>query len=350
MNKKDNLSLAQQEIAPCQSPTDYSAGIGEYAPCGANANAAEFAEQNDGNSTKKTNFTQQNNSFSNQNASIQNASIQNAPIQNADSEVQIQNSGFQIQKTASEIQKTEFSTVTPRIQNAEFSNSGFQIQNKIQNADSKIKIQNRPPEPPKTAGRPLFRAMSARRLAYTAVLIAVSVIANGGAVSSPTSAVSFTYFSAFFAGTILGPAGGFLVGFLGDYIGCILVPKGPYMLLIGLSSGLMGLIPGLIMNLKPLERACSRLSAGRARLLKTCAVIASMILILLICTTCLNTLALFLRYSKLDHTFANWLVYLAARAPLQYPIVALNTAVIVFIFNALDGDIKNIKEKLNRKN
>jgi ECF transporter S component (folate family) len=376
MNKKKNSFLAQQEIAPCRPSTDFSVDGGGYAACGANATEAKAAEQNNDipnmefqkqNGDAKTNAAEQNDRIRNTNAETNDVK-QEYGIQNANAAEQndgIPNAEFK--KTSNLIQNSEF-----RIQNNDVLNektaktddensNAEQTKENVQNSKSEKINENQTKsneniqnsefqKPRKISKKPKFSAVTTRRLAYTAVFVALSVVANGGAVTAQGNTISFTYIVAFLAGTVLGPIGGFLVGFLGDLLGFLIIPQGPtYMPLIGISSGLMGLIPGVVMNLKILDRADLRLSPVKSRLLKTGAIVLSMGLIALICTTCLNTLGTFILYSSKVHTFTNWLVYLAARAPLQFPVVALNTAIIIFAFHAVEKDLKNTREKLKSK-
>jgi ECF transporter S component (folate family) len=332
MNKKENSFLAQQEIAPCQPSTDFFVDGGGYAACGANAKAATPAETNRGiqNMESEKNQTAQTGSAVPNSISEKNGT----PIANSNRFI-----------PNAESQKNQTAHKSSAVPNSISENAGTSISNSnyfVLNAES----QKNQTAHKKTSRALRFAAPASKRLAYLAVFVALSTVANGGAVTSQTSTLSFTYFTAFLAGTALGPFGGFVVGFLGDFLGCLLVPKGPYLILIGISSGLMGLIPGIVMNLKALDHARSRLSPLRGRLLTAAAIVFSMGLIALICTTCLNTLSLFLMYSSKAHTLANWLIYLSVRAPLQLPVVALNTAVIVFAFQALERDLKKIREKL----
>ena len=95
-----------------------------------------------------------------------------------------------------------------------------------------------------------FKSMSAaKQISFLAVFVALSVVANSflGIDISPTNKIAFTYFICFFAGFLFGPLPAFLVGFLGDLIGFIIVPVGVYWL-YGVSLGLYGFLAGLIMN------------------------------------------------------------------------------------------------------
>jgi len=75
----------------------------------------------------------------------------------------------------------------------------------------------------------------------------------------PALRVSLTTLPIMLSGFLLGPAAGFVVGFITDTLAYIVKPAGPYFVGFTISSGLSGLIPGLIWkflkhkNIKHLE-------------------------------------------------------------------------------------------------
>ncbi len=88
-----------------------------------------------------------------------------------------------------------------------------------------------------------------RKVAYVGIFIAFSIIVNMFSIDvTPTMKISFTYFVAFYIGTIFGPIPGFLICFLGDVIGYLLNPSGVYWPLTGICTGLFAFIPGVVMN------------------------------------------------------------------------------------------------------
>ncbi len=95
-----------------------------------------------------------------------------------------------------------------------------------------------------------FRAFSAgKQIAWLAVFVALSVAANSyiGIELSATNKITFTYAVCFFAGWLMGPVPGFLVGMLGDAIGFLIKPVDIYWL-YGLTLGLYGALTGWVMN------------------------------------------------------------------------------------------------------
>ncbi len=152
---------------------------------------------------------------------------------------------------------------------------------------------------------------STRNIAYIALLAAVSVILNTLTITMPGSgfAVSFTYIPTFIAGFFFGPAAGFLVGFIGDVLGCIIWPKGPWLPLITLASAMMGVIPGLVRYLPFNEKILLAIS---------------FVITYIVCSAGINTFALWHAYAATKKTF--W-VYLVARLPLQITNMAVNMVV-----------------------
>lgn len=148
----------------------------------------------------------------------------------------------------------------------------------------------------------------ARKIAYTAVFVALSVVANMFSVPlTGSNYLSFTYLVCFLAGIYLGFVPGLAVGFLGDLLGHLLMPYGAYNPFVALSSTLLGVIPALVWRIPKLKRADKLLLATVA-----CAIV---------CTAGLNTLGLWYFYAKTSKTF--W-VYLGGRVPFQLIMVAVN--------------------------
>lgn len=100
-----------------------------------------------------------------------------------------------------------------------------------------------------------WRRVSARVVTWSAMLIALSVVLTRVAsIRIPVGGIEairigFGALPILFAGITGGPLLGFLVGALADLVGYGINPMGPYSPLITLSSGLLGLIPGLVMKL-----------------------------------------------------------------------------------------------------
>lgn len=163
-----------------------------------------------------------------------------------------------------------------------------------------------------TGGFFMFKSIS-YRIAICATFTAIAVVANIFTIDTGLRyfVISLVAIPCFFAGVLLGPIDGFLVGIISDLLGCLIHPIGPFMPLITLSTGLFGLIPGVIFHC--FKRGNVYVKA-----------VISFLLCLLICTAGLNTLACWMMYAKGKKTF---FVYLGVRFPFQSIVSAINAAV-----------------------
>ena len=143
-----------------------------------------------------------------------------------------------------------------------------------------------------------------KNIAYLSLIAAVSVIMNALTLTVPGSgiAISFTYIPNFLAGFFFGPGAGFLVGVIGDVLGCIIWPKGAWLPLLTLSAGLMGAIPGLMRYLPLKERWI---------------VLFSYLTTYLVCSAGLNTFTLWHAYAATKKTF--WVYFIG-----KFPVGVLN--------------------------
>ncbi len=96
-----------------------------------------------------------------------------------------------------------------------------------------------------------FASLSAgRKTAMLGIFIALAVLANVLSIDvTPALKISFTYLTGFFTGAIFGPLIGFAVCFFGDIVAFLLpTGGGVYWPLTGVCTGLLALIPGLVMH------------------------------------------------------------------------------------------------------
>ncbi len=97
---------------------------------------------------------------------------------------------------------------------------------------------------------------SVKGIAYLAFLVALAVILTRlASVRIPLMGVEgirlgLGAFPAVFAGLMLGPLAGGIVGALGDVIGFMLWPMGPYMPHFTLTAALSGVIPALVVRIR----------------------------------------------------------------------------------------------------
>lgn len=172
----------------------------------------------------------------------------------------------------------------------------------------------------------MAKKFNAKYVAYLAVFAALSTIANIWSIPlSQNNFLSFVYIPCILAGLFLGMPAGFIVGLIGDVLGCLIAPKGAWLPLITLASSLIGTIPGFVVYIwKKFNPECLEKTLVRNAILW-----ASLLGVLLICTSGLNTLATFLAYSK-GKTF--W-AYLGVRLPTQFIVFAVNGVILTAITN-----------------
>ncbi len=103
--------------------------------------------------------------------------------------------------------------------------------------------------------------LSAKNLARTRVLCTSAILAAMFVVLysiklqlAPELRITFTFIPLALAGWLLGPAPAMLVGLLGDLIGCMLFPAGPYFPGFTLTQVLSGLLFGLFLYRKNVQK------------------------------------------------------------------------------------------------
>lgn len=85
-----------------------------------------------------------------------------------------------------------------------------------------------------------------QKICYIAVLAALATVSNIFDIKiSDEFQISLVATVGFIAGYLLGGGYGFAVCFIGDLLGAIINPHGPYNPIIGIGTGLWGLIPGI---------------------------------------------------------------------------------------------------------
>ena len=91
-----------------------------------------------------------------------------------------------------------------------------------------------------------FEIKKTRKITYVAVLAALATVSNIFDIKvSDEFQISFVATVGFIAGYTLGGGFGFAVCFVGDLLGALINPHGPYNPIIGIGTGLWGLIPGI---------------------------------------------------------------------------------------------------------
>jgi ECF transporter S component (folate family) len=130
-------------------------------------------------------------------------------------------------------------------------------------------------------------------------------------IATPVVKIGFTFLPIAFAAGLYGPIGGMLVAGLGDFIGALLFPIGPYFPGYTLTAAILGLIFGLF-----LYRRCCFWK-----------IVVAVVATQLLCTLLLNTLWTAILYDK-----AFW-AYLATRLVQS----AIMTVVEIVAMNAALG-------------
>lgn len=163
-----------------------------------------------------------------------------------------------------------------------------------------------------------------QKISYASVLTALCVLANIFDVKvSDALQLSFVATTGFLAGYLLGGGYGFAVCFLGDLIGAIINPHGAYNPVIGVGTGLWGLVPGLVFT--------SRRGNGQLRLLISFAICSVLV------SGLVNTFGIYLMYGLGKKTFAAYLV--------DYPIKLIAAAANYVVSAALLAVLPKILPK-----
>ena len=162
-----------------------------------------------------------------------------------------------------------------------------------------------------------IRHLPVKVISYTALLMALSVVANVFTFYfgfAGKNALSFTYTVCFVAGAFFGPFVGFLVGVGGDVLGWLVNPAGgAFNPFITLTSGLLGLIPGIVFLI---VKKCSGKKCIGAKWMPLWTVI-SYILVWAVCTN-LNTIIMFYYYiSGVSTKYTALGAYYVYRIPFQ---------------------------------
>ena len=157
--------------------------------------------------------------------------------------------------------------------------------------------------------------MNTKKIALMGLFVALIALANIFTIQiiPPYFVLSFVLTLSFIIGWHLGPIKGFLVCTLGDIVGCIIHPLGPFNILVNLASGMIGLIFGF--------------NYPKTNSIK---ILCTFLIVTLICTCGLNTLGLWLMYAATKKTF---FAYLIVRLPWQFINSIINYIISICIYN-----------------
>ncbi|MBQ3495798.1 MAG: folate family ECF transporter S component [Clostridia bacterium] len=158
-----------------------------------------------------------------------------------------------------------------------------------------------------------------KKIAVTAMLVALAFIANVGASGPDLWKFSFVPTVSFIAGLVLGPGGGFTVGFLGDLIAGIIAPQGPYNPIIAIASSLWGFIPGVIFGY-----------FRKHFILNT---VISYVIGFIVCSLFLNTSATYFMYSSISTKYPTLISYVSYRIiPTLITAFVINTPLSILLY------------------
>ncbi|MCL2751943.1 MAG: folate family ECF transporter S component [Firmicutes bacterium] len=103
------------------------------------------------------------------------------------------------------------------------------------------------------------------RLTVMATLVAIAIVTKFmlRIPVSPTSVITFFYIPCFLAGALFGPVFGFATGAIADIVGNIVAPTGPYIPIITIGNGLLGMIFGTVFAL-PIKKVPAKFGIAAA--------------------------------------------------------------------------------------
>ncbi len=160
--------------------------------------------------------------------------------------------------------------------------------------------------------------LSAKRIALFAMFVALNTLANIYEVYiSPSERLSLVMTVVSVSGFMLGMAGGFLTGFLGDALGFLIKPSGgAYTPFIGLAIGFAGFLPAFLVFLYRI------ITRKKLNLISTAIIMAiSSVLCFFIVTCGINTFVIWKLYISGRKTFK---AYFIARISTQFPVSLVN--------------------------
>ncbi|MBQ9781965.1 MAG: folate family ECF transporter S component [Clostridia bacterium] len=171
---------------------------------------------------------------------------------------------------------------------------------------------------------------STHKIAIMGMLTALSVVVNVFAIQvTPSNAINFVHTVTLIAGLTLGPYLAFIVGFLGSCIGFFISPMGAYNVFFDISAGLSGLIFGFAFVFY------RKVIKNKSFIKLIIIMLIAYILVTIVCTAGINTVACYVLYSNGTKTF---FVYLFGRLPFQLITTLINcitSSVLVVALNKI---------------
>lgn len=170
---------------------------------------------------------------------------------------------------------------------------------------------------------------STKKLALAGILTALSVVVNLFQIPlfSNSNQLNFVHTISALSGLSLGPFYAFIVGFLGSCIGFFISPVGAYNVLFDISAGLSGLIFGFAFLIY------RKLVKNKSALKLIITTVIAYIVVTVVCTAGINTVACYVLYSSGTKSF---FVYLFGRLPLQLVTTLVNAIISSILILTLD--------------
>ena len=162
-----------------------------------------------------------------------------------------------------------------------------------------------------------MKKLSVKAFCHLAVLLALEVVLNRFlSIQTPFLKIGFSFVPVVMAGMLYGPVGGAVVCGLGDMVGALLFPFGPYHPGFSICGALMGAVYGWFLYLG------SRRFDNRERLHLWPSVIVPVLFNCLVVGLMLNTLWVSQLYGS--RTYWGWFIY---RVPDEIGMAAVKVAV-----------------------
>ncbi|MBO4539410.1 MAG: folate family ECF transporter S component [Clostridia bacterium] len=210
------------------------------------------------------------------------------------------------------MEKEELSTVKDCPESVDTEGSTQEAEQKDATPEQEV-VSAKPIRPRKK----LIGKLSVKAICYCAVLVALSVIANTFTVYfnfAGSNALSFTYTVCFLAGAFFGPFAGFIVGACGDLIGWLINPAGgAFNPLLTLTSGLLGLIPGIVFMV--VKKFSGKLKKPDRFLPLWTAI--SFVFVWLVCTNANTAIMYYFYIAGFSKKFTSLIAYYVYRIPFQ---------------------------------
>ena len=165
-----------------------------------------------------------------------------------------------------------------------------------------------------------YEISKTKKIIITALLVAIFIVLDRHlAINTQFIAINLSLITVMLAAIILGPKYSIIVAALGDLIGALLFPFGPYFVGFTITSAISGMIYGIFLHKNP----------SKEKKYFTTKVIISNLLVLVIVSILLNSLCLNIMYGKA------FIYYLGIRVSTQLIIFPIYVILILILDKAL---------------